>query len=317
MFIDFEKWQGCRNDFIVVRIDRADSSLLQSLKLQAKRLCCRQGGGIAADGILVLERENAKSLPSRLTIINSDGSLAKTCGNGIRCAALSILREISKTSKDLPEGLELNLDGEKVFCRFHGKVSNLENVDHGSWPYVEVAMGKAKVDADCAWYHEAKAEVQRIAASFPHLNFSMDWSAVDIGNRHLVFFTDEANREALRLIGPAFQTSDRWDGINIHLAKERPLASSDSKKFSQIIGRSLDASLEVYVWERGAGETQACGSGACAIIASLLRKNWNSRDQWHSVLMPGGHLFVKEQEAGDTVFLCGPAELVFTGSFVL
>lgn len=317
MLLDFEKWHGCRNDFVVVRLDRTDTTTRQSLERQAKRICSRMGDGIAADGILVLERESSRVLPSRLIIINSDGSLAKTCGNGIRCAALSILREINAKQNDLPEGIELALDDDKVLCRFHGKPSSLSATDHGNWPFVEVAMGKAKVDAECAWYADAKAEVKRISDLFPHLKLANDWSAVDVGNRHLVFFLENANQETIRLVGPAFQTSSFWDGINVHLAQEKPLSGGDQQKFTKKLGGAIDASLEVFVWERGAGETQACGSGACAVIASLLRKGWHQRDAWHSILMPGGYLFIKQQEAGDMIHLCGPGELTFTGSFVL
>src|SRR5690606_32979571 len=106
------KWHGTKNDFIIIRISSADGDLvLESIKRQTQSLCDRRSG-VGADGILVLHSEQRGDLtPHGLTIINSDGSLAKNCGNGLRCAALSILRAHLQNGNchDLPEAIELKV----------------------------------------------------------------------------------------------------------------------------------------------------------------------------------------------------------------
>ena len=121
MQLKFEKWHGCLNDFAVVWITEADGDVvMNSLKRQAVQLCDRHAG-IGADGLLILHVKNAGDLtPTKLTIINSDGSIAKNCGNGIRCAASAVLKAHREkgTPKDLPELVALEVEGQQMIARF-------------------------------------------------------------------------------------------------------------------------------------------------------------------------------------------------------
>src|SRR5690606_29206086 len=129
--ISFEKWHGCRNDFIVLRMRQTSADeVLPSLVKAAPRLCSRDGSGIGADGILVLHEGPGDPLrPVELSIVNSDGSLARNCGNGLRCAGASIVRQAMQQGKSLDEFTWLELpvmqqnfvlsymagDGEELF----------------------------------------------------------------------------------------------------------------------------------------------------------------------------------------------------------
>src|SRR6476620_5995215 len=142
MELEFEKWHGNKNDFILTWFVH-DQVTFEALRREAPALCNRDGSGIGADGILVLHVQTKRDvMPTQLTIINSDGSLAETCGNGIRCAALSILTrhwEHTPSLEDL-DGFELNLRSSRASIRFMGKFK--KNI-RDSLPLVAVEMGQA------------------------------------------------------------------------------------------------------------------------------------------------------------------------------
>ena len=118
MIVDFEKWHGCRNDFLVIWSTHNEANyLLGSLQRQASALCSRKGEGVGADGLLILLTESRADLkPDKLVIINADGSLASNCGNGLRCAALSVYKKICQYGhvSDEPEFIELKVK-ENIF----------------------------------------------------------------------------------------------------------------------------------------------------------------------------------------------------------
>jgi diaminopimelate epimerase len=314
MFLKFEKWHGCRNDFIVVWLGPHTEVEFDSLQRQAPKLCSRRGDGIGADGIIVLHQSSDKDLlPRRLSVINSDGSLAKTCGNGIRCAAMSVLVRNQREAKkfEIPEGLEFELAGHTVLCSFmsRGSIAEAGSGPRGAFPLVAVEMGVPEADDDYPLFAEVQAEVKR------HLpTFKGEIHGVRIGNDHVVLmFDDPQTVEALREIGPKLQKSPHWDGINVHLAWASNLTDKDRTQIANQIGEPTDEAYQVLCWERGAGETPACGSGACSVGAAVLGSGFANRDGWVAIEMPGGRLFVRQEEEGGSVTLAGPAEFVFEG----
>lgn len=311
MRLSFEKWHGCRNDFILVWLT-PDEVVFDSLRRRAPTLCSRKGDGIGADGIIVLEtRTSRDSEPSRVRIINSDGSVAATCGNGLRCAALSVLRRLRETNADLPEGVVLPLDQDEVACRYISPRSLRKDASH--YPLVSISMGEARLDQDSGFWEQAQSEVKRVAQALSLPQLTRDFHAVAIGNHHLVFFLDDMSRDMLHRVGPTLQDSKHWDGINVHLAVAREPSDKDRQDAMRHVGRPLEELYEVLVWERGAGPTQACGSGACAVGAAAHASGILSREAWIGVDMPGGRLLVNQMEAAGTVELMGPAEWVFDG----
>jgi diaminopimelate epimerase len=312
MELEFEKWHGNKNDFIIIWFNH-DQISFDSLRRQTPALCQRDGSGIGADGIIVLHTKTARDLlPYKLSIINSDGSLAQTCGNGIRCAALSILTHHLKAEQkvEIPDALGLQLESSFVNCRFLGRLAPGRA---GQLPLVVVDMGHPKVNAENSDFNEVKNFVESQAKKLGMPELTRDWHLVSISNRHLCFFLDSVNRDMIRKVGPALQASSLWDGINVHLCASKRVMDEDRRISAQVLSGPIDEIYEVFVWERGAGETQACGSGASAIGASAFASGLTDRRNWLGIDMPGGRLYVKQENAADSVTLAGPAQMVFRG----
>ena len=305
MFLPFEKWHGCRNDFIVLWIADSDGELvLNSLKRQAVRLCDRHSG-IGGDGLLILLTKQRDDLtPYGLVIINSDGSIAKTCGNGLRCAASSVRkRHLGQgRSRELPEMVELQVEGETLLCRFLlGSVAT---------PLVVVDMGTPVLNREVPWFEAAEqacAVVTKKAGQIASIG------VCTIGNPHIVLTSEAASRELLLKLGPALQDHPLKDGVNVHLVQTRDITAKDQARAGQELGQKLTELYQAFVWERGAGETMACGSGACAIAALALATGLLERDAWVGVDMPGGRLYVKQDEANGPLQLAGPAVFCYSG----
>ena len=312
MLLKFEKWHGAKNDFILTWLQGDDKVIFDSLQRQAFRLCNRDGSGISADGILVMHISDKEQIfPDKLSIINSDGSIAETCGNGIRCAALSILkRHRYYNPREIPESFELNLRTSKVMCRFLGK-GKLEGKDY--WPLISVDMGIPQLNDSSEKFTNAQKEVERVSDELQKPELQNDWAYVDISNEHLVFFLDEVDRDLLLNVGPAFQVSNFWDGINVHLVMAKEVLKKDRSEAANKLGHTIDELYDVYVWERGAGETKACGSGACAVATAALNSGMIDRSQWLGIDMPGGRLYTKQAGNEDPVTLAGPAQFIFEG----
>ena len=205
MILSFEKWHGCKNDFIVTWLSDIDGEMvLDSLKRTARRLCDRTGAGIGADGILVLHTKKRGELtPDRLTIINSDGSTAKNCGNGLRCAALSVLKMHREKGnpQELPEAIEFNVEGRPIVCSFMLGAAALGKSTDARWPYVSVAMGEPLVGDAVSWGSSAvslaKSKISGTAGTAESARLRVDLGVCEIGNPHIVLFADEARREDL------------------------------------------------------------------------------------------------------------------------
>lgn len=308
MFLSFEKWHGCRNDFIVMWISDSDGDVvLGSIKRQAVSLCDRRGG-IGADGVLVLQTKKRGELtPDRLTIINSDGSVAMNCGNGLRVAALSVLKAHREKGdpQELPEVVELTVEGAVKTCRFLRS--------SGPWPLVAVEMGLAAVGSAVSWEGEAQAAVAQAAKELSLPFLTEEVGVCEIGNPHVIIQSERVSREAMLRAGPYLQKGKAWDGMNVHLVRPKEITSADRKRAGLELGQPLGELFEAFVWERGAGETHACGSGACAIAACAVQSGLIDRAHWIGVDMPGGRLYVKYEEDGDPVTLAGPGVYVFSG----
>lgn len=319
MKLKFEKWHGCRNDFIVCWLPENDQLTRQALRSQAENICARDGGGVGADGIILLHPQNKDDLfPRRLLIINSDGSLAATCGNGLRCAALSTLNAWRERGNphNPPDGIEFEIHQEEgsaprqVFCRYVTD-RKLQPGDR-LWPMVSVDMGEVVLGPGVRERQLAFSLLLAHAETLGIKQKLQSWEVCELGNLHLVVWSDEASQVMARQLGPLMQTAPDWDGINLHLIKPRTLENPDKARIGRLFKDLSDDGFAAWTWERGAGETQACGSGACAIVAVAGIQGDYDRKDWVSVQMPGGMLLARWDDGRMT--LAGPGELVFTGS---
>jgi diaminopimelate epimerase len=308
MFIDFEKWHGTKNDFVIIRLSSADGELvLESIKRLSKSICDRNSG-IGADGILVLHSEKRGELtPQGLTIINSDGSIAKNCGNGLRCAALSILKaHLEKGDpRNIPEAVELTVEGVSLTCRY------LNNQTLNS--LVAVEMPDAKVGKQVSWGASVIQSTKKHFDSIGLKPSQYEIEVSDLGNPHVVITTDDASRELMLKIGPPMQKLSGLDGINVHVIKAATLSDKDKSLGKNQLGHPVSDLFTMYVWERGAGETMACGTGACAVGLTAIASGLVDRKDWIAVDMPGGRVYVNQKSEDDAVTLAGPAKFVFSG----
>jgi diaminopimelate epimerase len=305
MFIDFEKWHGAKNDFIVLWILTPDKDLLvPTLQRLAPNLCCRDGSGIGADGILVLVSKSRKEPnPEELVIINSDGSLAKNCGNGLRCAAASARARAHREGILDFDGVSFQVQANKIHCRFVGEKSA---------PLIAVTMPRPGVGERNEWHQETIAKAKSLQKQ--HQSLAGDIETVDIGNPHVVFSVEDATVELAKLCGPSLQTCRSGDGINVHIASPMELSIQDQQRARRELGEPVSELFRVFPWERGVGLTQACGTGACAVGVATLASGLSDRSEWIGIHMPGGRLYVKQANSDDEVILAGPAQFVFQGS---
>lgn len=319
MKLKFEKWHGCKNDFIVTWLSENDQLTRQSLKSQAPNLCRRDGGGIGADGIIILHPKSKDDLsPTRLSIINSDGSIAATCGNGLRCAALTTLKAWRERGNphESPDGIEFEVIGEEgktrsVFCRFLSdrKLAPGDRL----WPMVSVDMGEVKTGVAVAERQRALTLLSEHSEKLGISSQIQSKEVCQVGNLHLVVFSEQASNDMVHRLGPLLQTAPGWDGINLHVVKNRSLDATEKARMGRLFRDLTDDGYQAWIWERGAGATQACGSGAVAIATVAALQGDVSAAVWVPVEMPGGMLLARFDEEEGRATLAGPAEFIFEG----
>jgi diaminopimelate epimerase len=306
----FEKWHGCGNDFVVLRLTDVETTELATLRAQAARLCDRHVG-IGADGLLALIAPQPHATPTRLVIVNSDGSIANNCGNGLRCAMGAIRR-----GGDATKPLTLTVEGRAMACGDLGR-------DAAGLPFFSIGMGVPAVGAAVPWRAAAIAAVaEQARAAGLAADAIAEVEACSIGNPHVVVTMASgrgpgATRDVLLALGPPLQRHDAWDGVNVHVVEPRPADAADVSGAKAQLGGDLTLVHRAFTWERGAGETLACGSGAAAVAVCALAAGRASRSTWVGVDMPGGRLYARQDRADEPVTLAGPATYVYSGSLEL
>ncbi|MEK8131941.1 diaminopimelate epimerase [Paenibacillus filicis] len=277
--MNFTKMQGLGNDFIVL----ADFDALPAdVSEQAVRLCDRHFG-IGADGLVFLLPSSQADYMMR--IINSDGTEPEQCGNAIRCAATYLyesglvdasVREITiETIGAGVQSVQLELD--------NGRVDRVR-VDMGE-PVLQGLSIPTTLDAD-------SVVDQPISTGGQEFLFT----AVSMGNPHCVIFVDDAVSLDVGVLGPPLEKHPFFPNkINVEFA------TAHRRDFA-----------DMRVWERGAGPTLACGTGACAtLVAGVLTGRMDRRA---IVALAGGELMIEWSEADNRVYMTGPARQVFTGT---
>jgi diaminopimelate epimerase len=276
--MEFYKGHGLGNDYLALELD----ALAAPLTPPAIRLICDRHLGVGSDGIL--GRTGSAQAEFGLRIFNPDGSEAEKSGNGLRIFAAYLLRR-----GEIQVGRELTVEtpGGVVRMTVHGE--DAEGVLD-----VEAEMGRASFrSADVGLAGPDRLienEVLELAAGD-----RVQINTVSIGNPHAVVFVDELEVEDLRR---------RASQISVHPSFER----GTNVQFAHPAGGSA---VDALVWERGAGETSASGSSACAVAAAAVRRGLVSTRQVE-VRMPGGTLHVQVRD-DYTLLLRGPVEDVYQG----
>lgn len=274
MRLQFRKMHGIGNDFVFV-IENDESSFK---KIQnASRYICDRNFGVGADGVIVLSPSEVADI--KMTIFNSDGSIAKMCGNAIRCVG-RIMAE--KSNSNDPITVE-TLGGIKT-------VSIVERNDN-DWQ-IKVNMGQPELSANKVGVISKGEKV--IDVPFDIEGTKMNFTCVSMGNPHAVTFVDKIDKDKYMKLGPIVENDPSFpDRTNVEFVEVK------------------DDCLKVFVWERGAGPTLACGTGACAVTVAAVLNGKSERSSY--VELPGGKLFIEWNE-DNNLYMTGSATHVFDGT---
>jgi len=270
----FWKAHGLGNDFVV---------LTTPVEPDEARALCHRRHGVGADGVLIVTpAEGGGEADASVVVINADGSLAEICGNGLRCVALHVIESDRVGAKELTFQTGAGLRRCTV-------------VDHprtGS-AVVEVEMGHpslARADVP------AMGDGQMLNEPVDLDGRRLEVTAVGMGNPHAVMFGSFTEADVTTL-GPRLERHPLFPaGVNAGFAR---VARPDR--------------IELTVWERGAGLTGACGSGACAAAVAACVTDRAKPGGPIIVAQPGGELTITVGDQGGQVLMRGPAQIVFEG----
>jgi diaminopimelate epimerase len=284
--MNFTKLQGTGNDFIIIdarNLERDWSKLAQEI--------CQRYFGAGADGLILVAKANKADLKMRL--FNSDGSGAEVSGNGLRCFAKYVI------DRQIVPGPILTVETISGIRTIESTVSQ------GKVTYARVNMGKPRFKTEdipvlTKDTRKGRGEVDiRYILDYP-LNIgrsALNLSFVSMGNPHAVYFISRPVADfPLAAIGPKVENHRIFpERVNFEVAR--------------VLSRDK---IEARVWERGAGETLSCGSGACAIAVMAKIKGYTGNII--DIRLPGGDLTVSWDGQGE-VYLDGPVEEVFNGEW--
>ena len=274
----FTKMHGLGNDYIYVNCfeEKIEDPSALSIRLSDRHF------GIGSDGLILISP--AENADCRMTLYNADGSRAKMCGNGIRC--------VGKYVYD--HGM---IDREELTVMTDSGVKTLYlTTENGKVKTVRVDMGRPDFTAQHIPVVSDTDEV--IGADWEVAWQHWDVPCVSTGNPHCVVLVSDVDELNLEKIGPLFERDPRFpDRVNT--------------EFVQICAPDR---IRMRVWERGSGETMACGTGSCASVAAMIRKGLVSDHA--TVELRGGSLSVFWDREKDILWMDGPAETVFEGEIL-
>lgn len=274
----FTKMHGCGNDYVYVNCLEEN---VENPSRMAKLVSDRHFG-IGSDGLILIKPSDVADF--EMEMYNADGSRGAMCGNGIRCVAkyvyeygLTDKTSISVNTKSGIKYLELTIkDGKAVQIQVNMGTPILEAV---KIPVLadEQELINAPISVDGKEYH---------------------MTCVSMGNPHAVIYMDNLENLNIEKLGPKFEHHERFpDRINT--------------EFVKVLDRHT---VQMRVWERGSGETLACGTGACAVAVATILNHLVDGNQVEVRLL-GGTLQINWDRAENLVYMTGPAEIVFDGEF--
>lgn len=286
MKIDFIKMHGLGNDFILIDClhkSLGDSSFLSYLT----RKLCDRNFGIGADGVILILPSSKADL--RMRIFNSDGTEAQMCGNGIRCfAKYAYENKLISKNKFTVETLAGIITPELIFQDLKDKKVLRIKVNMGTPKLRRREIPMTGEDTPIVVKETLKIN--------PEQTFKI--TCVSMGNPHCIIFVNDIQSIPVEEIGPKIE--------NHPLFPEKT-----NVEFIQILNKQ---EINFRVWERGVGETLACGTGACAaLVAAVLNKK---TDRQALVHLAGGDLNIQWSD-NEHIYMTGPAELVFRGEIYL
>ncbi len=268
--MEFTKMQGLGNDFIVV------NNIKENIKnpSEVAQIICDRHFGIGADGLLLIEASQCADY--KMILFNADGSEAEMCGNGIRCIAKYIYSKMEQkkvlTIETLAGVKTLEIQGNDVRVDMGEPILASEKVP-------VISNSKEVVNEKFMFGKDETYEI----------------TAVSMGNPHAVLYVNDVDTAEVERIGKLIEN-------NTNIFPKRT-----NVEFVQVIDPKH---TKIRVWERGVGETLACGTGTCASIVASVLNNKTDRDV--EVTLPGGKLYITWAE-NNHIFMTGNADIVFEG----
>ena len=304
--ITFYKMDSTGNDFIVIN---AMNQVVKNPAGLAVRLCDRRNGGIGADSLVLIEE--SKIADAKMRFFNLDGTEGKMAGNAIRCVGKYLydnnikgIQEKHGKKTDATEKITIETgSGVKtlVLYKQNGKVTSV-TVDMGKPLFAseEIPTSLVAVDVtNCGFNEENKNAVlpKKAVVNAPLIVAGNEYrvTCINVGNPHCVVFSKFVDKEPVTKIGPLFES---------HLV----FPEKTNTEFVRVVGPN---ELKMRTWERGNGETLACGTGACAAAVASVINGFSPINQDITVKVRGGNLIVKY--TGETVLLTGNTKMCYQG----
>ena len=277
MPLEFTKMHGLGNDYVYVSVFEQTVADPPAL---AKTISDRHTG-VGGDGLILIAPDDEADC--RMEMYNADGSRAQMCGNGIRCVA-KFVHDRGISGKN-----PLRVATDRGVLTLELTLDDASKVER-----VRVDMGEPILDPKKI--PVALGGERVVGTLMPLEDKMLPVTCVSMGNPHAVFFCEQLARVPIKTWGPQLERHPLFpERINVH--------------FVQVIKPNV---VRMATWERGSGITQACGTGACAVcVAGVLNKQSERKITAH---LPGGPLELEWDEAGNHVFMTGPAVEVFSGT---
>ena len=271
----FTKMHGCGNDYVYINgfKEKVENKSEIVIKLSDRHF------GIGGDGVIFINP--SKIADFEMEMYNADGTRAEMCGNGIRCVAKFVY----------DKGLT---DKKNISIESFGKIKYLElTVEDGKVAMVRVNMGAPELIAENVPVISENEKVIDEEIEVDDKIYHM--TAVSMGNPHAVVFVNDVNDFPLETVGPKFEHHVRFP-------------KRVNAEFVRVVDRK---NVEMRVWERGSGETFACGTGCCATVVACILNGLT--EEQVTVKLLGGSLVIQWDREQNLVYMTGPAATVFEG----
>lgn len=273
----FTKMQGCGNDYVYV--DGSRERIPQEEKPVLVRCLSDRHFGIGGDGVIFINPSDEADF--EMEMYNADGTRAEMCGNGIRCVGKFVY------DKGLTDKTDITVISA-------GSVKYLTLiVKEGKVQQVKVNMGAPELTASLVPVVSQNTQVIDEPILVQGKEYKM--TCVSMGNPHAVVFMDDVEHLAIEEIGPYFENHERFP-------------RRTNTEFVKVIDRKT---VQMRVWERGTGETLACGTGACAVAVACVLNGLT--EEAVTVKLLGGELIITWDREANLVYMTGPAVTVFEG----
>ena len=273
----FTKMHGCGNDYVYV--NGFVEKIPQEKKPDIVRKLSDRHFGIGGDGVIFINPSEEAEF--EMEMYNADGSRSEMCGNGIRCVGKFVY------DKGLTDKTEISVISA-------GKVKYLTlHTENGKVSTVRVNMGEPEFVAENVPVISSNEQVVDEDIEVNGQTYKM--TCVSMGNPHAVVFINDTDKLEIEKIGPYFENHERFP-------------RRTNTEFVQVVDRNY---VKMRVWERGTGETLACGTGCCATAAACVLNGLTENRVTVEVL--GGKILIEWNREENLIFMTGPAETIFEG----